>query len=483
MSKKTVDFNIDFMECASCSTIIEREARKIKGVTEIKADYVKGKGTVTYDTRKTSIDKIFEKIGSKGYECKTKPEQKEGKIKSITLLLGAIVILMGAYVLYENFAGYSMPILDQNTSLLLLFTIGLLTGFHCIAMCGGFVIGYTTKDSGVNLRSHLTYGLSKTASYAIIGAIFGFIGSLITFTPLMRGMAAVLAGAFLILFGLNMLNIFTWFRRFRLKTPGFISKKITGARGRSPMAIGLLNGLMIACGPLQAIYIFAAASGSAYYGALYLAAFGLGTLPVLLGFGVLASVLSSSLTHRIVRYSGVVVILLGLVMLNRGLALTGTGYDVNTVLVSAEAYEDTATASIEPVTLDATGYQEIRMEVTRYGWNPDKFLLKKGVPVRWIIDGKEINGCNNAIQVPKLGLKFDIKPGLQTIEFTPTEEGTIPWSCWMGMIPGVFVVKDDIGVDTPIDAQKELEAVPLTSGGGSCGGGCGGGGCGCGCGG
>ncbi|MBU4339716.1 MAG: hypothetical protein KKD46_02165 [Euryarchaeota archaeon] len=52
-----------------------------------------------------------------------------------------------------------------------------------------------------------------------------------------------------------------------------------------------------------------------------------------------------------------------------------------------------------------------------------------------------MTGCNNAIIVPSLGLEFDIKKGEQIIEFTPTEAGTIKWSCWMGMIRIVFQKK------------------------------------------
>jgi plastocyanin domain-containing protein len=61
--------------------------------------------------------------------------------------------------------------------------------------------------------------------------------------------------------------------------------------------------------------------------------------------------------------------------------------------------------------------------------------------VKWVIDGKEITECNKAIQVPQLDLSFNIQPGLQTIEFTPTTAGVIPWSCWMGMIDGSFIVQ------------------------------------------
>lgn len=89
-------------------------------------------------------------------------------------------------------------------------------------------------------------------------------------------------------------------------------------------------------------------------------------------------------------------------------------------------------------------YQEIRMNVTAKGWTPDRFIIKKGVPVHWVVNGVEITNCNKAIQVPEYNLKFDIIPGEKTIVFTPNKTGDILWSCWMDMIPGKFVVMDEI---------------------------------------
>jgi sulfite exporter TauE/SafE/copper chaperone CopZ len=486
---KTDAFVAHGMECGACEKIIQRQVKTIDGVARLSVDYVSGKGEVTYDPRKTDINEIFERISDKGYSCRVsgsdEPRLKK-PINYIPLILGSVILLFAGYYLFRGLST-SIPALDENTSILLLFTVGLLTGFHCIAMCGGFVVSYSSKDAltrgGLNLRSHLAYGFGKTLSYTVIGAVFGFIGSYLTFTPFMRGMVAVLAGVFLILFGFNMLDVFTWFRKYLLKTPGFIERIASRQSGKnsSPLVIGLLNGLMIACGPLQAMYLFAAASGSAYYGARALFVFGLGTLPVLLGFGVLTSVISSRLTSRIVRFSGVAVILLGLIMLNRGLMLMGSGYDASTVLLSVSDNKVTDNSTTPAININSGGFQEIRMNVTRYGWQPAKFVLKKGVPVKWIIDGQELTSCNNAIQVPKLKLRFDIKPGLQTIEFTPNEAGTIPWSCWMGMIPGVFVVKEEVNTNSPEAVKAELQNIPVPSGG-SCGGG-GGGGCGGSCGG
>lgn len=80
------------------------------------------------------------------------------------------------------------------------------------------------------------------------------------------------------------------------------------------------------------------------------------------------------------------------------------------------------------------------MRVTAKGFEPNRFTVRKGIPVRWIIDATELNPCTSGIVVPTLGLEFQIKLGEQTIEFTPQQDGVIPWSCWMGMMPGAFVV-------------------------------------------
>jgi plastocyanin len=207
------------------------------------------------------------------------------------------------------------------------------------------------------------------------------------------------------------------------------------------MTIGLLNGLMIACGPLQAIYIMAAGTGSMIEGAKLLFVFALGTLPVMLSFGYITSFLGSKATHQILKFSGAIVIILGIFMINNGLALTGAGFDIGTTTGNdPQTTIESAPSTTEPVDAN-TGSQEIRMEVNRYGFVPSTFELNKGVPVKWIINGKELTGCNNAIIVPALGLEFKVKKGEQIIEFTPTKAGTIRWSCWMGMIQGSFIVK------------------------------------------
>jgi sulfite exporter TauE/SafE/copper chaperone CopZ len=469
--------------CDSCAEIIKRQALKVDGVASVKFDLESESGEVTFDPAKTDLDAILFKIEEKNYKCylvKSTDKPAGSMAQTMGWVFAALGVVIIGYFVLGFLDTVSMPQFSQNMGYGLLLLVGLLTGFHCIAMCGGFVVGYTTKNAQEGKKpglSHLMYGSGKVISYTVIGAVFGLLGSIIAFTPRLRGFAGILAGVFLVLFGLRMLNVIPGLRRFGIRAPGFLSK-LTG-QGRSPLVIGLLNGLMIACGPLQAVYIMAAGTGSMIEGAKLLFIFALGTLPVMLGFGYVTSFISSKMTRTILKASGVVVILLGVFMLNNGLMLTGSGYDARSLVTSVSAAGPSPQASQPLPAVSSQGFQEIHMTVDASGFTPDTFVLQKGVPVKWIIDGKQLTSCNRAIQVPAYNLKFDVKQGLQTIEFTPTETGTIRWSCWMGMIPGSFIVKDTVTAQDQQQVQSQPKAAAGADTGGSCNMGSGGS-CGCG---
>jgi hypothetical protein len=132
--------------------------------------------------------------------------------------------------------------------------------------------------------------------------------------------------------------------------------------------------------------------------------------------------------------------ILGAIMLNRGLAVTGTGVDFNT-LVARVSQKLTPTVAETPI---CDTEQTINMEVLKSRFSPNQFTLRKGIPVKWVIEGKEMNECNKTIVIPQYKMKIELKEGKQIIEFTPPESGVVPWSCWMGMIPGTFIVVDDV---------------------------------------
>jgi sulfite exporter TauE/SafE/copper chaperone CopZ len=507
MSESGVTFHAHGMHCHGCEHIIETSVRKLSGVRTVKADYPAETVTVAFDPAATSLDEIratVERAGYRTYELDDPKRLRSAVAKLAGLILGVAGILLIIFFDTEWISQGGEPDITQHMSLGLIFVLGLLTGFHCVGMCGGFVLSYTADDAAAGRRSylsHLLYGAGKTLSYTLIGATFGLLGAIVAFTPLLRGVAGMLAGAFLIVFGLNMLGLFAPLRRFRLGLPAplqtFIYEKQTRSRHR-PFVIGLLNGFMLACGPLQAMYVMAAGTGSGLEGAKMLFAFGVGTLPVLLSFGVLATLISGALTHRLLRASGVIVVVLGAVMINRGLILTGSGYDLHSVIgsvsrmvrpLSRPSFEAQSPPSApvrqeQPPTaprLQAQrvpttpaqlasrprpASQTIEMDVIASGFSPNHFVLSRGIPVKWVINGKQVTSCNHRIIVPSLNLEFDVKEGRQTIEFTPTKVGVIPWSCWMGMLHGDFEVieeppaapppQPEIAVNVPAEPDKGI---------------------------
>ncbi len=353
----------------------------------------------------------------------------------IGVLFGAVGIFFIVY-LDSRFGGHGQghhhaPM--ANMSYVLLLMTGFMTSFHCVGMCGAMVLSYTTQDTKLgkpSYFSHFWYGLGKTASYTMLGAGFGALGAVIAFTPWLRGVIAISAGIFLVLFGLSMLNLLPGMGRVQIKTPAFVMRFIGRQykKHSHPFVIGLLNGLMIVCGPLQAMYIMAAGSGSPVEGAKILFFFGLGTLPVMLGFGVFASTIAKSIGPKLVKFSSVVVVVLGAVMLNRGLALADTGYDLHSIILLRHGKTE-------------TDIKTIVMHITKVDFEPDHFVIKQNEPVRWEIVVDDDAFCNKQLAIPTLAIRLKLKPGLQAVEFSIPRKGLILWHCTQPLRYGAFTVQ------------------------------------------
>ncbi len=446
-------FSVTGMQCADCENIIEETINALPGIESVKADFTTDSLQIEYDADIITLNTICAAIKKAGYTCgKFTAKKTGGLVKRIAVIIfgaAGIMLLFQLDSLFE--LGLSPTDLNQNLNYGLLFLVGVFTSFHCIGMCGGFVVGYTA-DAARSGRpvwfNHLAYGLGKTVSYTTFGAIFGLLGSAVTFTLGMRSLAAGLAGGFLIIYGLSMTDTFAGLRRFHIRMPKVLAHFLLVRRKRmsNPLLIGLLNGLMIACGPLQAMYILAAGSGDPWQGAKLLFVFALGTLPVMFAFGYLTSLITVNATKQLLKISGFIIIMLGTIMLNRSMLLAGNGWDFNSLISRAsQAIHHRFMTWQHHADVGAhiqQGYQVIYMEVDADGWLPNHFTLRKGIPVKWIIDVKQLTACNRRIIIPSLNMSVDLQPGLQIVELTPTVSGAISWSCHMGMMPGTFIIED-----------------------------------------
>jgi plastocyanin domain-containing protein len=154
---------------------------------------------------------------------------------------------------------------------------------------------------------------------------------------------------------------------------------------------------------------------------------------------------------------------------NRGLALAGI--NINPMSVFAQSSQNLIGGSSGSASKSniakaeiKDGVQIITMSANNNGYTPNAFYVQKGMPVKWIINGDQLNSCNNAIVVPSLNKQVKLKNGENIVEFTPGDKD-LNFSCWMGMIRGVIKVTDKLD---SVDTSKADSSIPPASAGPSC---------------
>jgi len=182
------------------------------------------------------------------------------------------------------------------------FLTGFFGGGHCIGMCGGFVLALELRprSGGRSLIPHLLYNAGRIATYGILGAVFGAVGSFAGAAGVLghwRAGVLFFAGLFMLALALNILGLFgkPWEFPAAVASGGFgrlVRSLMHGGAG-SAFPLGLVMGL-IPCGLVYTMLLAAATAGDAPAGALRMLVFGAGTLPAMLGLGALSSVISPS---------------------------------------------------------------------------------------------------------------------------------------------------------------------------------------------
>lgn len=177
-----------------------------------------------------------------------------------------------------------------------IFIASLLGSLHCAGMCGAFLaIAVGGGNDGLKVKTQAAYHLGRLATYVTLGVFAGLTGSLVDLTGTLVGLksvAASIAGAVMVAFGaINLLRL-AGISFARLQPPGFLGRWLShghrAAMARPPVIraglIGLLTTLL-PCGWLYAFVVAAAGTASPLTGAMTMAVFWLGTLPVLVGIG------------------------------------------------------------------------------------------------------------------------------------------------------------------------------------------------------
>lgn len=174
--------------------------------------------------------------------------------------------------------------------------LGLASGVHCVGMCGGFVAAMNSGSGSQFIplrpmrtlkerwRRPLMFNAGRITSYSIAGAIAGTIGHAANALFGAQAVLYVLANLLLVFIGLHLAGWFGGIEKLGLPIWRRLQPFAARAMGGNAYVAGLLWG-WIPCGLVYGALAVAAFAGSALGGAAAMAAYGLGTLPWLIGAG------------------------------------------------------------------------------------------------------------------------------------------------------------------------------------------------------
>ena len=225
----------------------------------------------------------------------------------------------------------------------LIAALGFLGSFgHCVGMCGPIAIAFSLADRADDTAAtpsrwqqfwfHLCLNGGRLASYVLVGAAIGGLGSVLVAGGQMAGVGSVLRRGMALVTGTLLIGL-----GLRQVAPGLLPKlpllhplqgalhdrlqRVMGHAAQSrrwwtPLLLGLAWGL-VPCGFLYTAQIKAAETSSLLVGAATMGAFGLGTLPTMVGLGTYSAWLSRDRTSQLFQLGGWITLLIGVLTLLR----------------------------------------------------------------------------------------------------------------------------------------------------------------------
>ncbi len=207
------------------------------------------------------------------------------------------------------------------------FIFGLISSLHCIGMCGpiAMMLPVDRTNPAKKTTQIITYHLGRLTAYASIGFVFGMLGQGLFIAGIQQQLS-IFIGIAMILIVLTPEKVFA---NYNFSKPIFkLISKVKIALGnqfknksyKSLFTIGLLNGFL-PCGMVYVALFGAIAMQSISFGVLYMALFGLGTVPLMSSVVYLNSFLTLSIRNKIQKIIPYAAVCIGILFILRGLGL------------------------------------------------------------------------------------------------------------------------------------------------------------------
>lgn len=212
----------------------------------------------------------------------------------------------------------------ENIELVAIISFALLGSIgHCIGMCGGFILTYTTakiKPEQTKFSQsfyHFLYNMGRVTTYTVFGGLFGYFGSLWDITPLSRAILFGIAGLLMIVMGLSFAGKLKFLSRIEYQVSKYnwfkkiFTSQLKSVSLKSFFILGLLNGL-IPCGLVYTMLVTATTTESILLGAMVMFIFGIFTIPALFSFAFIVGLFSQNrFRQTMIQLASILIILYG----------------------------------------------------------------------------------------------------------------------------------------------------------------------------
>jgi sulfite exporter TauE/SafE/copper chaperone CopZ len=464
MNKQT--YYISGMHCRSCEILLEEKIGNLPGVSKVHTNHKTGAAEIFSERAMPTREAIDQAVREAGYTLGEKGQRPPLMSRNPQQYIELVFVIGVAVALYFVLKFFGLFDLDTGVGasprLGTVIFLGVVAGLStCMALIGGLVLGISAQHAkshpeatrSQKFRPHIFFNLGRLLSFVLLGGLIGLLGSAFQLSGPLLGYLVIGAGIAMFLLGLKLIDIFP-----RLSSGFTLPKSISRLLGisretkeyshRGAFITGVIT-FFLPCGFTQAMQLYAISTGSFTRGALIMGLFALGTLPGLLGIGGLTSAIKGAFSRYFFKFAGVIVIALGALNMYGGYNLTGITFARGGDAPSIPANQIESLSDLQTLQEKITGDQSqkpvanvqvINMTQKDFSYIPNRFTIKKGVPVEWRINSTNPYTCASTIVIPALGIKKTLELGDNLVHFTTPNTGLLKFTCVMGMYSGYFNV-------------------------------------------
>ena len=205
------------------------------------------------------------------------------------------------------------------------FLLGFLGSFHCLGMCGPIALAMSAQDNSRFLTNKIIYNLGRTVTYTLLGLGVGALGLSLQLAGLQQWFS-ILTGAIIILMAFFYKRSERWLSGaaglsgLAVKVKKGLGKYLKMGGWKAFFAGGLINGLL-PCGMVYIALLASLALQDPLAGGIYMMAFGLGTIPLMLVVMLSGKLFSIDVRQKFLRAMPYFAMFIGVLFILRGSGL------------------------------------------------------------------------------------------------------------------------------------------------------------------